>query len=715
MRRSVSRRRGDESDAGAIGLHPTRVEGGVVVTDERGRVRLGVSEDALGTLAQGGGAVWEMAVARLAARFSEDEDETGTVGSEILGGPPPPRVLDGRACLPAAGARGPSEGAGWGEKDAIGRRRPSPEVITASGFLGSDLLDAGLNARAAGRAVLLLVDDGGRRFVGPWFLSEGWPCVACLQAAVRPNRQTEGLRPVRAPSNRGARAFEDAALELLRRYRDELSVGVLEFAGDGRATAYHRLRSFPECPVCGVSSPVASNAARPRLRRQARCAVSDTGVRVSSPELALARVEHLVSPLTGAVRHVRDVDVGAPGLIHVCTASHAIGMRAARLEELLRDGRDRSGGKGATAAQARASAVYEAVERFSAVTRGDDVDRIGALHDVPGALHPNDCMLFSALQYEHRQEWNRRPGGGFHRVPEPFDPSAEVAWSRVWAPDSDQVRYVPTALLYFGFRGPGQPCCRADSNGLAAGQTMEEAILQGLLELIERDAVALWWYNRTRHAAVDVATFDDAYLEAVFAHYDRIGRDAWVLDLTSDVSVPVFGALSSRRGPGKPEIIFGFGAHPDASIALRRCVTEMNQMLATVLRPERERQRQLRGEYDDALAWWAQESLEGNRYVLPDDGASPRTATEFSRRASTHVLDDLEDTLNRVRRRGLDVFVRDMARADLGVPVVRVLAPGLRHFWRRLAPGRLYDVPTELGRLPGPQPETHLNPISFFA
>jgi oxazoline/thiazoline synthase len=46
--------------------------------------------------------------------------------------------------------------------------------------------------------------------------------------------------------------------------------------------------------------------------------------------------------------------------------------------------------------------------------------------------------------------------------------------------------------------------------------------------------------------------------------------------------------------------------------------------------------------------------------------------------------------------------------------VARVVVPGLRHFWRRLAPGRLYDVPVSLGWLDRPRAETELNPISIF-
>jgi ribosomal protein S12 methylthiotransferase accessory factor len=62
----------------------------------------------------------------------------------------------------------------------------------------------------------------------------------------------------------------------------------------------------------------------------------------------------------------------------------------------------------------------------------------------------------------------------------------------------------------------------------------------------------------------------------------------------------------------------------------------------------------------------------------------------------------------------MEVLVLDMTRPDIGLPVVKVMVPGLRHFWQRLAPGRLYDVPVDMGWLKTPLEETELNPLGLF-
>jgi ribosomal protein S12 methylthiotransferase accessory factor len=294
----------------------------------------------------------------------------------------------------------------------------------------------------------------------------------------------------------------------------------------------------------------------------------------------------------------------------------------------------------------------------------------------------------------------------------------------VWCAATGEPAYLPTALLYFDFDGPGGSRCHADSNGLAAGATLGEAVLQGFLEVVERDAVAIWWYNRLRVGEVDTASFGDRYVDDVIAHYASLGRRAWVMDLTSDLGIPVFAAVSARAEAPLPEVIFGFGSHLDPGIALRRCITEMSQMLATVRRPPEQRRAQLAGTFDDALSWWGEATLEKHPYLLPDSEQERRGVECFENtvgryegtdaRGADVLSADLDSCLAIAGRTGLRVYVRDVTRADLGIPVAKVVVPELRHFWRRLAPGRLFQVPVGLGRRAAPAAESDMNPVSLF-
>ena len=117
--------------------------------------------------------------------------------------------------------------------------------------------------------------------------------------------------------------------------------------------------------------------------------------------------------------------------------------------------------------------------------------------------------------------------------------------------DDRGTRYLPTSFCYFGYRSQDPLFARADSNGCAAGSVPEEAVLQGLLELVERDAVALWWYNRLRRPAVDLESTGDPYVSSLVRHYGALRRDLWALDVTSDFGVPTFAAISRRVDQAK--------------------------------------------------------------------------------------------------------------------------------------------------------------------
>jgi len=77
-------------------------------------------------------------------------------------------------------------------------------------------------------------------------------------------------------------------------------------------------------------------------------------------------------------------------------------------------------------------------------------------------------------------------------------------------------------------------------------------------------------------------------------------------------------------------------------------------------------------------------------------------------------LSDIESCRQIIERKGMEMLVLEQTRPDIGIAVVKVIVPGLRHFWKRLAPGRLYDVPVEMGWLPLPRLESEMNPIGMF-
>ncbi|XXY17195.1 YcaO-like family protein [Sorangium sp. So ce216] len=322
-------------------------------------------------------------------------------------------------------------------------------------------------------------------------------------------------------------------------------------------------------------------------------------------------------------------------------------------------------------------------------------------------------MLFSERQLAERDRWNRA-GSRFTRVPEPFQPGLEIDWSPVFPLAGGEPRWLPTACLYYGYeKSRPAPFAVADANGCAAGATLEEAVFQGLMELIERDSIALWWYNRVRRPGVDLASFGDAYHGQLTAYYASLRRSLWVLDLTSDLGVPVFAAVSHRQDKPAQDICFGFGAHLDARIALLRAVTELNQFLPAVFFASREEPERYKGDAC-AVRWWKTATLESEPYVLPDEAAAPRRRADFPARGGEDLRDDILWCARLLGDQGIDACVLDQTRPDTGLCTVKVIAPGLRHFWARFGPGRLYGVPARLGWVRRPLAEEELNPTAIF-
>jgi oxazoline/thiazoline synthase len=353
-------------------------------------------------------------------------------------------------------------------------------------------------------------------------------------------------------------------------------------------------------------------------------------------------------------------------------------------------------GKGITEAQARASALGEAVERYSGIFRGDEVRMTASYRELGNeAIHPNVCMNFSACQYRERNQWNHREIE-FNWVPQPFDEEREIEWTPAWSLTEERFKYAATASCYFGYPfSVEHDFCRPDSNGNAAGTSLEEAILQGFLEVVERDSVALWWYNRARRPGVELASFEEPYFEALRKLYRILGRDMHVLDITADLSIPAFAAVSRGRR-GEEDLLLGFGAHLDPRIAIARALAEMNQSLA------------------GAIAGKTPPPFVGDMFECaflgPEGSAAVKTRQDYSLCHGEDLRENLRCCVALARGRGLEILVLDQTRAEAGMRAVKVIVPGMRPWWARFAPGRLYDVPVEIGWQSARLSEEQLNP-----
>ncbi|MDE0391058.1 MAG: TOMM precursor leader peptide-binding protein [Rhodospirillales bacterium] len=617
----------------------------------------------------------------------------------------------------------------------VGTGDPALTVIVCDDYLDAHLADVNRRQLEAGVPWILVRPRGMEALFGPVFRADNQgPCWDCLAHRLRGHREVHSFLRTIAGEEAAFKPFaaEPAVLEALYGliaaeivkwlvldraapiYEHAIALNVGTFA-----SSQHRVMRRPQCLACGDEA--LRRPDRPPaplcLKASPKAHRNSGGARTVAPEATLAKYRHLVSPISGVVTWLSRTTDEADPWLHVYWAGSNLATRSRSLSSLRRSLRSKSAGKGSTREQSKVSALCEAVERYSGAFHGDEIRvrrRFAAFAESEEAIHPNDAQLFSDNQLDNAESINAK-GHPYNIVPPRLDPDAEIEWTPVWSLTQQRHRYLPTSMLYSmpaEQRGPADLI--ADSNGCAAGNTLAEAIVQGFYELAERDAFAIWWYNRLRAPAVDLSSFDDAYLAAASAQYARYERELWMLDVTSDIGIPTFVALSRRLDAETEDIIYGAGAHADPRVAALRALCELNQCLTWLPQPGKSDGRPM---IDDPLAlwWWKTARLADCSWLAPAADAPLCTASTYPVIETTDTRDDVKTCRALIEARSMEFLVLDQTRPDVGMPVARVVVPGMRHFWARFAPGRLYDVPVSMGCREHPLAEADLNPAPVIA
>jgi len=331
-------------------------------------------------------------------------------------------------------------------------------------------------------------------------------------------------------------------------------------------------------------------------------------------------------------------------------------------------------GKGLTLAAAQASGLMEAIESHHA----ENVTLPLKLA-TPKQLSPGHRLIDVARLPRHAR-------GSFHG-------DVRTLWIEGHDVMDGGSRWVPYAVVHTDFTiplPPGSDTFLMTSSGLASGNHPLEAVCHGLCELIERDAVTLF---RARGAAaraaarLDLDTVDDPACRDVLARYDRAGIAVSAWNVTSDAGVAAFYAAIVEREANVQRPITpmgGMGCHPAREVALLRALTEAAQSRLTLVAGARDDmvgQRPEPAEYIRAVRRFHEErTAPGPRVSYADVPTCDHATFEA----------DVSFVLDRLRAVGCDqVVVVDLTKAEIGIPVMRVVVPGLE---------ALSDVP---GYLPG--------------
>jgi len=377
-----------------------------------------------------------------------------------------------------------------------------------------------------------------------------------------------------------------------------------------------------------------------------RCpkASADTGIRTMLPAETLERVIPLLSK--AGLEPLEDItsrdNIGIP-VFSISRKNTAHGK--AKFYN----------GKGPTPEQAKASAVMEAMERYSAELRDTDTIVYGTYEEASEnglTLDPAE-MILPLRTSDFKNEM--------------------IAWCPGYEMFRGEEIWVPACAVYHPYFTDGDlQLFRFHTNGIASGNTMEEAILHASLELIERDAWSICEYRE--RAKADVIVEEGSLCAKLMEKFNDNGVEIYLKDLTSDIGIPTIGAAADDIATKDPELLtIGVGTHLNPEIAAVRALTEVAQSRTTHKHGSK-----INAQLQRVSREMGYEKVKKANRVWYSKMSSTVRLSDMERMDTPYVLDDIEVVLDRLMECGFDKFIAvDITRPEVGVPSVRMIIPGL--------------------------------------
>jgi ribosomal protein S12 methylthiotransferase accessory factor len=480
---------------------------------------------------------------------------------------------------------GPLEQAGRDLELRLATRTAAAPAVAVLG--ARDLLGAGVGPDTERRAAATVHLTADAVLVGPWGgAPDAAPACGCCLAIrwqrLRTRTEREALETGLGSAAAGAwPVLPDYAVDAVAALCEALLAGARPPAAAlPQVTRYdletglirsHPLLAEPLCPHpahpapapsqnAGLSAQEKPSAGRYRLRAPAS---------YDLPAAALA------NPVCGVLGAGTWSDVTSPTTAPVAGSVFMRGY--AGLTDVTWSGQANS------FAASRDLAFLEGLERYAGTHRRTPGGLLTDSYDNLGdrALDPRTCGSYPPQTYRDDP------------MLAPFDPARPIPWVPGWSLRDGRSVLVPARLAYYSAGTGADGFVFECSNGCAIGSCLEEAVLFGLLELIERDAFLLGWYGDAALTEIDLGSCDSPVIGAMTDRAALCGYDVHVFDNRVDLAVPVVTGLAVRRDDGPGTLAFAAGAAFDPQTAVESAVSEILTYLPHLPRQVGERPAEL--------------------------------------------------------------------------------------------------------------------------
>ena len=316
------------------------------------------------------------------------------------------------------------------------------------------------------------------------------------------------------------------------------------------------------------------------------------------------------------------------------------------------------GGKGITKDHAKASAMMEGYERYSAEKQDSDETIIATADEIAEKGNSIELKSLNLPQQFEKEDVN----------------ALQLEWSLTHDLISGKDYYVPSNAVFHPYTPESniRSLFKSNTNGLASGNILEEAILHGIFEVIERDAWSIFELTHKNYSQINLDSIESELINDTIDKFESEGIKIKLMDFTADVKIPTIAASADdtiTRDAGL--LTLGMGTHLDPEVAILRALTEVAQSRATQINGAREDT--VRADFAREAGYERMKRI--NRFYFKQEETQIDLG-DIENKSTTSINEDMEIVKNELVDNGISkILYTDLTRPELDVSVVRVIIP----------------------------------------
>jgi len=313
-------------------------------------------------------------------------------------------------------------------------------------------------------------------------------------------------------------------------------------------------------------------------------------------------------------------------------------------------------GKGLTGDQARVSVLMEAIERYSAEIKEEDRAK---------------------FHFESYNEGNRakkvEPSSLILSAISNVTPDSKIEWCEGYDLMTEEEVLLPANAVYHPYTTTrGGRLFRSDSNGIASGNNLEEAIFHGIMEVIERDALSYVEIKKDAGKRIAIEE-DDGLIFELKERFNSQGIETYFWYIPTDVGFPTVALALDSPEKNPNLLVYGAGTHSDPKIAAIRAITEAAQSRLMQI---------VKGSGSTPVDYEIMKRMNRHWFETKDRDKEAVKLSELPALATDTIDGDIKIALEQLRAIEKRVIVVDLTRKEIGIPVVRVIIPGFEVYAR---------------------------------